>query len=369
MRPFTHLVALALGVLALSCGPPQEPGRRTTPRPADGDERPFVPPRDAAEPDLAEGKQHIRAGAWEAALKWFEESVKRHPNDSRPAFYRAVCLYNLKRNPEAVAAYLAASKLKPSFFELWLNLGSVLIVTSQPARAVKALEQALQFQPKSPDAWLNLGVAHEEAKDLPAAARALEKAAAYGPARADIHLALGDVLRKMGQHAAAAKAYKEADERRPGDLYTLINLALAHAKANQGAEAEKALSKARTLKPDNLRVQMAAGLIYGLLKRPADAEKAYAAALVQKPDHPGLLLLLGRAQLEQRRFPDATKTLGRAKTLGGAKLPTAAFWLAEAHRQAGRCNQAKPLYRDFVQVEPKGALADQARAHLARCRK
>lgn len=369
MRTIPRLFVLCLLFVVASCGPPKEAPRRTSPRPADGDERPFVPPRDLAEPDLSEGKQHIRAGAWEAALKWFEEAVKRHPNDSRPAFYRAVCLYNLKRNQEALEGYLAAAKLKPSFFELWLNLGSVLIVASQPARAVKAIEQAIQFQPRSPDAWLNLGVAHEEAKNLPAAARALEKAATYGPARADIHLAHGDVLRKLGQHAAAAKAYQEAEERRPGDLYTLINLALAHAKANQGAEAEKALSKARALKPDNLRVQMAAGLIYGLLKRPADAEKAYAAALAQKPNHPGLLLLLGRAQLEQRRYADATKTLMQAKTAGGAKLPTASFWLAEAHRQAGRCPQAKPLYRAFLEIEPKGALADQARAHLARCRK
>ncbi|MDY0002943.1 MAG: tetratricopeptide repeat protein [Polyangia bacterium] len=367
MRHSRSIFALLLCALAVSCGPPKDEPRRTAPRPID--ERPFVPPREVAEPDLTEGKQHIRAGAWDAALKWFEEAIKRNPSDSRPAFYRAVCLYNLKRNQEAVEAYIAASKLKPSFFELWLNLGSVLIVTSQPARAVKALEQALKFQPRSPDAWLNLGVAHEEAKDLQAAARALEKAASYGPTRADIHLAHADVLRKLGQHAAAAKAYQEADERRPGDLYTLINLALAHAKTNQGAEAEKALTKARNLKPDNLRVQMAAGLIYGLLKRYADAEKAYAAALTQKPDQPALLLMMGRAQLDQRKLADAVRTITRAKTLGGAKLPSADFWLAEAHRQAGRCPKAKPLYRSYLQAEPKGTLADQAKAHLENCRK
>lgn len=361
----------AVALLAAACGPKDDGGpSRTTPRPAPPeDERPFVTPRSAAGPDLDEGKRHIRAGSFAAALAFFEAAVKQHPTDSRPAFYRAVCLYNLKRSQEAVQAYLTAAKLKPPFYELFLNLGSALIVTNQPKRAVRALERALQFQPRAADAWLNLGVAHEEAKDLPAAARALEKAVTYGPTRADTHLALADVLRKMGRHAAAAKAYAEADQRAPGDLYTLLGMAVSLAKSNQGPAAEQALAKARKIKPGSLRVLMAAGLIYGMLGRHAEAAKAYAEALKQKADHPGLLLLLGRAELETRRFAAALAALQKAKAAGRGKLPTVDFWLAEAHRRAGRCAKAKPLYRAFLKTTPKGALADQAAAHLKRCRR
>lgn len=369
---FVIPIALAAFLVAAACDPPrgtEDPRRAAKPDDGQGDERPFVPPKGTGEPDLAEGKNLIRSGSWEAALKWFEEAVKRNPEDSRPAFYKAVCLYNLKRHKDALEAYIAASRLKPAFFELWLNLGTVLIVTEQPKKAIGALEQALRFRADSADAWLNLGVAHEENKDLPAAARALEKAVTHGPSRADTHLALADVLRKLGRYEAAAKAYAEADQKRPDDLYTLLGMAVSLARSNQGAEAEKTLGRARTLQPQALQVHMAAGLVFTLLGRHAEAERAYATALAIKPDQPQILLLRGRALLELKKLADAVKTLERSRTLGGARLPAASFWLGEAHRRAGRCALAKPLYSAYLEAVPEGPEADQAKAHLRRCQK
>lgn len=378
LRVTALLLAPTLLLLPAGCGPKDSPStaRRTAPRAQD--ERPYVAPsqRGVASLDLREGKRLIRAAQWPQALAWFDRAAKTHPKDSRPLFYRGVCLYNLKRVGPALAAYRGASKLRPQFFELWNNYGTVLLVTGHSKAAVRALGNAVRIQPRSADGWLNLGLAYREARDLPAATRAFGKAADLAPRRFTHQLAYADSLRMLHRYRAAVSVYQRAVRLRPKDVSTRLGLAVSQARAGQRAAAAKSLAEVLRLRPASLQIRKAVGLVHYLMKDFVAAEQVFSALVRKAPTRADYLLLHGRVLLKLGRSAAALKVLAKARRL--AKPATARarrqlkhleFYLAEAYRLRRRCRKAKPLYRSYLAKVPAGVLAKEAKEHLKRCPK
>lgn len=71
----------------------------------------------------------------------------------------------------------------------------------------------------------------------------------------------------------------------------------------------------------------------------------------------------GKAFLDQKLYDDAIRELQQAYEL--SPLPELLFNIAQAYRLKGDNDKALATYQQFLQLEPDGALPDEARTHVA----
>ena len=138
----------------------------------------------------------------------------------------------------AAAQGNAAVQANPAARDL-LARGSQLI-TSQPAEAVRLLEQALRLDPELPTLRYQLGLAYHAIGDEADAAAELREAVGRDPDSAPAHNYLGIALFQTGDEKAALEEFRAAAKLAPKDPNAHFNLgeALARTGDSQGAVEE-----------------------------------------------------------------------------------------------------------------------------------
>jgi tetratricopeptide (TPR) repeat protein len=115
---------------------------------------------DYADAQIGLGEAHFRLGHYDRALAPLEAAERRlrpvvgpAPDELRVVRARlAWTLFHLERFPEAVEAFLVATRDRPSDQELYLGLGWAYLGAGKKAEARVAFERALALQPGYRDA-------------------------------------------------------------------------------------------------------------------------------------------------------------------------------------------------------------------------
>jgi tetratricopeptide (TPR) repeat protein len=323
---------------------------------------------------LQPGKDLIRSRRYAEAVQFFTRAARRLPKDSRPYYYLGVCQHHLRQPAKSLAAYQQAIRRKPQFFELWNNYGATLLDLGQGARAIRPLEQAARLRPKDASLWYNLGLAYGDAGQLPQAARAFERSLGLRPRHLNSRNALIEVLTQLGRYQLALQQLKELSRQALGAgagprlrLRLTLRHAVLLARLKREPAALAALAAATKLAPNSLHLHFTRGMVHLRLGQPGQAIPALRRALAMKPGNPSLLLALGRAQTAAGHYGPAIKTLQAAQRVAKGRLRSLPYYLAEAHRLAGRCGRAKPLYQRVLKSRSTGPLARKARAGLKAC--
>jgi tetratricopeptide (TPR) repeat protein len=115
--------------------------------------------------------------------------------------------YKAHRFAEAVQAYRAATRLDPSFFDAYYNLGLAAAEAGNLHTALRAYESALAIQPDSADTRYNFALALRQANYIADAANELEKLLARNPDNARAHLALGNLYAQQLRQPAKARQH------------------------------------------------------------------------------------------------------------------------------------------------------------------
>ena len=151
------------------------------------------------------GDLYRESGDYQAAVKQYEELVKRD-SYSWSNFYKLGVTYQfLDRLREAARSYERALLLNPDDANTTMNLGLVYLYLEKPGDAVRLTEKATLLDPRSASAFSNLGVA----------------------------------LDARGDYARAESAYRHSLDLDPNNLTTLLNLGtnlLAQNKAAEGID-------------------------------------------------------------------------------------------------------------------------------------
>jgi tetratricopeptide (TPR) repeat protein len=117
---------------------------------------------------------------------------------------------------EAIAAYQAATRLDPSYFEAHYNLGLASTEAGNLPVALRACEMALAARPESLDARYNFALVLKRANYLADAARQLEKVVAANPNETRANLALGNLYaQQLHQDTKARQYYLKVLETEP----------------------------------------------------------------------------------------------------------------------------------------------------------
>ena len=231
-----------------------------------------------------------------------------------------------RKNPKDLEAY----DLNLRAFDQWLRFTPE---DNAEARVLYMRAAALDpsySRPHSGLAWTHLqevflGWSHRPAESLQSAFVSAQRAVALDDSDSWEHWALGAVYLHMGQHDRALAAYERALTLNPNDA-------------------------------DNLAHYGGFALVFA--GRPEEGIEAVAKAKLLNPHYPWWYAFgLGRAYFTARRYDEAIEAW-RDKTAPGGAVPL--IFIAAAHAQAGRLDEARAMMDKFRQAAPGGAVSGMA---------
>jgi hypothetical protein len=102
------------------------------------------------DPEIRLGKatQLFRTGQFDKALEQADKGLALAPNLHGLQFVRGSALFQLKRYRESEAAFTQASRLLPTDFDSWLNLGVAQVLQGEKNEAAQSWAQALVLRPR-----------------------------------------------------------------------------------------------------------------------------------------------------------------------------------------------------------------------------
>jgi Flp pilus assembly protein TadD len=192
----------------------------------------------------------------DAAGELFERALAKQPDFARAQ--AGLCetqveRYLLERVPAHVAvaerACARAQSLDDGAYEVHEAVGSLRLVTGDPAGADAAYRRALAIAPRSADALIGLAAAQADAGDPEEAERTLARAIAAQPRYAASYMEYGSLLFRQGRPRDAIAPFEHAAQLEPGNAGPFNNLGAAYLYAGDFDRAAEAFSKSLALEP------------------------------------------------------------------------------------------------------------------------
>ena len=110
----------------------------------------------------------------------------------------------------AAQSYLAATAIKPDFFDAWIKLGILMLEQSDFAQAAVMFQRAVDLQPDAAHAWQGFGRAKQSLGDLDAAVKALHQATRLSPSDSSPRIDLGVTEQLLGRLEDALASFEQA---------------------------------------------------------------------------------------------------------------------------------------------------------------
>jgi len=214
---------------------------------------------------------------------------------------RAIASYRraIELNPEDVQAYRKLLQIQPDNWEVWLQLGKILVKQEQWEEASATYSKAIEINPQHFVSYCGLGKSLVKQGQLDRAIAAYEQAIQLNPEADWIHYSLGEVLQQRSQFdlESATASYRRAIELNPDDVY--------------------AYRKLSEIQPDNWEVW----------------------------------LQLGKVLVKNEQWEDAIASYRRGIELHPKKA-LIHYQLAEVLEKQEQCEEAIASYRKAIEIDP-----------------
>ena len=166
--------------------------------------------KDTAATHYWRGVVEARLGRPEAAIGAFRESLARDLQSPDRAWGgMGLAYYEMKRFPEAIAAFEAAHRAKPGEPTWDYQLGVILKDGGRPEEALARFEALAARAPDDARNWRQVGFTLSILNRLAQAVPALERSLQIDPAQTKVWAALIEARRLLGRQAEALDGYEK----------------------------------------------------------------------------------------------------------------------------------------------------------------
>ncbi len=272
------------------------------------------------------GFLHNAQGRSEEAIAAYRKAVAAKPDIFESNLNLGLMLAR-SNNQEAETFLRAATKLKPAdhaeeaLWRAWLSLGHVM-EASKPEEAAAAYHEAIRLQPNSVDAHLSLGSVLERQKDEKGAEeqyrRVLVSAGSNAASKDDAGqavTALANLYMQQKRFPEAEAMLRKLAGERGSNAVIHLQLGRVLAAAAKYDDAASEMQLALQLAPSDASAVRDLADLYLVSKKNAEAEPLYRQLLLASPKDADLHHSLGKALLDQRKFPEAQEEFMTAVNL------------------------------------------------------
>jgi tetratricopeptide (TPR) repeat protein len=219
-------------------------------------------------------------GEIQAAIPFYEEALRRSPNDAAARIDYAQALTDAGRPADAIRLLEAD---KPNGAPSLNALGAAWLAANKPAESAAVLRRALRLDPDLPETHVNLGSALSLLGNRAGAIAALSDAIRLRPGSAAAHGNLASILYANGDFDQAKEHFERAIRGDPKDAVARYNYGRALAERKLYGDAEAQLSAAVRLDPHLAEAAVSLGLVLSRTGRIEPAIEAYRQAIAAKP--------------------------------------------------------------------------------------
>lgn len=156
------------------------------------------------------GAELIAEGEHEQAVAAMRELLATEPSNEHASFYLAAAHFERAEYPEALAAYVRALELAPSFLGAMIGSGHTLRMLGRYEQAIRMAQEVLKRSKEDPDALFLLGACHFAIGNKDAAEKALERFLATRP-ELELALEVSGMLQVLRGEVVDAEPSEEPD--------------------------------------------------------------------------------------------------------------------------------------------------------------
>lgn len=191
-------------------------------------------------------------GRWDEAIEQYAKAVQLDPNAAEAQSNWGVALYRKNAAADAVPHFETALRLtpeSPAAGDVHYNLALALAALGRQPEALAHYAEAVRLKPGYADAQLNFGIALGQAGRLPEAISHLEEAVRLRPEVPAPHTNLAFALLQAGRPGDALAQYEETLRLQPQDPRAHYNVGYALLAAGRAGEARPHFEAALRLQP------------------------------------------------------------------------------------------------------------------------
>ncbi|MBW3625120.1 MAG: tetratricopeptide repeat protein [Armatimonadetes bacterium] len=284
------------------------------------------------------------------------------PQDrAKLAFNEGNRLVQSGKTAAAIAKYLEALHLDPTFVPAYNNLGILYVRQKQWARAEEVFRRIALLRPKEVEPLLQLAEAQQQGGQPGAARDSLRRAVTLSPRHIPARLLLAQSYEKEEQFAQAEEQLKAATAASPKSAPAWKALAGFYLRRKRTEEFVRAMERLWPLEPRNASLAYDLGVYAHQKKDWGKAVTYYRAAVRLNPKLQDAWQNLGAVYTELKRPGPAAEAFKKAAQLGPKDFK-AQMALGVTQFNAGNAAGAETAFRQAVKLQPKNP---DAREYLA----
>jgi Flp pilus assembly protein TadD/glutathione synthase/RimK-type ligase-like ATP-grasp enzyme len=227
-----------------------------------------------------------------------------------------VALYTTGQWGPLVAMARDAAKRHPQNGFVWKALGKALLMSGNPAEAVKALAQLVKIAPNDPDAHADHGYALDLLGRFDEAEKCYRRVLKINPNDSVSCDKLGSLYCGLGRFTEAEAVFRSALEIDPKFIQAHINLGFAVDTLARWDEAEACFRRALELDPSFVETYKRLGdMLARTPERRPEAISIYEQAIALNPVDANLYLSLGNILMLEKRLTESQAMFRRSQQL------------------------------------------------------
>lgn len=226
-----------------------------------------------------------RAHAYEGLETLWRDTLAKNPDAWEVYNNLGVLLMRAGKVDEAMRQYEQALRINPDCAEAHFNLGNSLQQAGRVEDAIEHYRRALRANPDYPEPYNNLGGALLGLGKTAEAIACCEQALRLKPDYAEAHYILGNALFEEGRVEEAIAHWEQALQLKPDYVDAHCNLGAAFARLGRLPEAIGQYEQALRLKPDDAETHYNLGVALEQVGKPEEAIGQYEQALKIRPDY------------------------------------------------------------------------------------
>ena len=288
--------------------------------------------------------EKLRTNDIQSGIEIFKLAVKGIPKPVSDKLFTEIILqiptnifFRGQRGAAVEAAKLIEEKIDGNAKQL-LGLATFYIGTENAAEVQRLADKAIELEPNFPAAYQTLGLANRLNFQLEDAANAYAKALELDNESIVSRRSLAEMKRAVGKPSEAVELYREILAKDAADPGAETGLILALFDADRRSEAEAEMAKSLAGNPNNLPLLVGAAYWYAAHGVGAKAVELGQKAVDVEPRYTWAHIALARGLIQQKRLPEAERTLLAARQFGN--FPTLDYELASVRMAAGFYREA-----------------------------